>query len=103
MLYNIKGVYTVYSINHPTGARVIVIHQPVVVLVRNLIGHYVDHAHYPSTVPHVIASLLVHEFSLRRHYCACAVQDVYIHILDKSTSSLPRLQGHLSGFLTQKT
>ena len=25
-------------------------------IVTNLIGHCVDHAHYPSTVPHVIAS-----------------------------------------------
>ena len=25
--------------------------------VSNLIGHCVDHAHYPSTVPHVIASV----------------------------------------------
>ena len=26
------------------------------VVVRNVIGHCVDHAHYPFTVPHVIAS-----------------------------------------------
>ena len=26
------------------------------VVVSNLIGHCVEHAHYPSTVPHMIAS-----------------------------------------------
>ena len=25
-------------------------------IVSDLIGHCVDHAHYPSTIPHVIAS-----------------------------------------------
>ena len=41
--------------------RVILNHRPVIsrfnsdhVVVSDLIGHCVDHAHYPSTVPHVI-------------------------------------------------
>ena len=49
---------------HSTGARNLeslsgeIMHESVLdhVVVSNLIGHCVDHAHYPSTIPHVITS-----------------------------------------------
>ena len=36
-------------------------HDSVVPVVGDLIGNCVDHAHYPSTVPHVIAKQFMHE------------------------------------------